>query len=633
VYVVHLTVLMYFVPLRGLFSDEPIHGIDFDLHAGQVFRVVEALEHYGRSWLYDVELLAGQPEGTITDSGSKAWELWTFALHHYFGASRAIAFNTFILVVMLSGPGLIYLAGRILRLGVGASIMAAAMASTLLFFDSFVHWLWYIGMVSWVLASCLSVLTFALFYRLVEDETLALVVPCCLCLGIGLLIHPYTFFSLVVPLAICYLRRLRSLSVRAHIAIAVIIAVAIAINAYWLRNALRHWHYILNSAYYAQGRPFILVCDLLDLMCSPSDTGVIGTRTGFRIIFQGLALGGLWLWHRERDRRLVPLGAGLVALYCMTYFGNYTLGLSQTQPYRQLSTALWMTLLPAASFLQVIVRDFRWSSLELTTKILISVVGFGLAKQLMTSQVIYFTPRLIPEPDSLVDGTRPPLTKYGFWAAQQAESHVHYGLPHDRTVKPGVEETVAWVRERIPTGARILVEGGPLGERLAWRTHHEVLGGFLERNVQHVDANFYRRFAHTAPTPADLARYLQFYAVQWVIGNHPVFAESPESLELVANTGGRNVYRARAPTSRVLSQHGSVRARMNEIQVQGSEPNEDIILSYHFHEALRCRPNCRLERWRVDYDRVGMIRVPSPHPASVTIYNSYDFPRAATGIP
>ena len=72
-------------------------------------RVVEALERWGHSWLYDVQLLAGQPEGTITDSGSKGWELWTFALHAC-GVPKVIAFNTFVLAISLSCPVLIYAA-------------------------------------------------------------------------------------------------------------------------------------------------------------------------------------------------------------------------------------------------------------------------------------------------------------------------------------------------------------------------------------------------------------------------------------------------------------------------------------------------------------------------------------------
>src|SRR5262245_54373973 len=73
----HVGLTLHFVPLRGAFGGEFLYGDDFDLHIGQISRVVEGLRDYGQSWVYDVKLLAGQPEGTISDSGSKGWELWT----------------------------------------------------------------------------------------------------------------------------------------------------------------------------------------------------------------------------------------------------------------------------------------------------------------------------------------------------------------------------------------------------------------------------------------------------------------------------------------------------------------------------------------------------------------------------
>ena len=43
--------------------------------------------------------------------------------------------------------------------------------------------------------------------------------------------------------------------------------------------------------------------------------------------------------------------------------------------------------------------------------------------------------------------------------------------------------------------ARVLVDSTVLGERIAWKTDIEVMGGFLERNTDHAYANFFRRYA------------------------------------------------------------------------------------------------------------------------------------------
>jgi hypothetical protein len=34
--------------------------------------------------------------------------------------------------------------------------------------------------------------------------------------------------------------------------------------------------------------------------------------------------------------------------------------------------------------------------------------------------------------------------------------------------------------------------------------------------------------------------------------------------------------------------------------------------------------DCKVERAEIDIDRVGFIRVPAPHPKSLTVWNSYE---------
>jgi hypothetical protein len=53
-------------------------------------------------------------------------------------------------------------------------------------------------------------------------------------------------------------------------------------------------------------------------------------------------------------------------------------------------------------------------------------------------------------------------------------------------------------------------------------------------------------------------------------------------------------------------------------------PPAEVVLRFHYLETLRCRPDCRVERFPVAGDRVGFIRVPDPRP-ELEIYNSYRF--------
>jgi hypothetical protein len=620
--VVHVSLVNHFVPLTAIFSDTPLQGDDFDLHIGQVFRVMRALEGWGKSWSYDVSLLAGQPEGTITDSGSKAWELWAFALAHV-GVPRALAFNSFILVVMLACPLLLYAAARCFGSSQGASLLAAAMASSLWFFDSHIHWIWFVGMVSWGLASCLAILTLGLFHRFLQTRRLALAAPAALCLSVGLLIHPYTFFVLAPPMAACYLRSWRTLPRAGHIAVAAMIACALAVNGYWVRNAMAHWHYILNSAYYAQADPRYFLCDLFDVLCSGADTGVIGTRTGFRFLYLGLAAAGLYAWRSGRDSRFLPLSVAIAVLYGWAYLGGFVPGMQQTQPYRQITPASLFTTLPAAAFVERLWRERLFVNLPRVAQLLVAALGFALAQQLVAGQVLYFLPRLVPDPQRLLDGSRSPISKYGHLWHPDMPSHVHYGVPHDPAIEIGIEPTIAWLSLHVPDRTRILVEGGLLGERLAWRTNFEVLGGFFERNVAHVYANYFREHHLREAEPVDFLHYLRVFAVEWVVGNRSEFELVPGLLERVAVVHGRNIYRTRTPVNRVLQGGGSVRAGDNRIEVRGSDPQKALLLSYHWHEALRCKPDCRIEREPVDIDHVGLIRIPAPHPAHVVIWNSY----------
>ena len=74
----------------------------------------------------------------------------------------------------------------------------------------------------------------------------------------------------------------------------------------------------------------------------------------------------------------------------------------------------------------------------------------------------------------------------------------------------------------------------------------------------------------------------------------------------------------------LLEGGGATRASANRIEVTGSTPSVPLLLAYHWHEALRCRPDCRVERAQIDIDRVGFIRVPAPHPSDLIIWNSYE---------
>jgi hypothetical protein len=98
-----------------------------------------------------------------------------------------------------------------------------------------------------------------------------------------------------------------------------------------------------------------------------------------------------------------------------------------------------------------------------------------------------------------------------------------------------------------------------------------------------------------------------------------------ELVSLHASFGQAQIYRSHLPVSYFFSGGGNISAATNRIAVTGSEPDQSVELKYHWHEALVCKPACRVERVRTELDPVGFIRIPAPHPSDFTIENSYRF--------
>jgi hypothetical protein len=119
--------------------------------------------------------------------------------------------------------------------------------------------------------------------------------------------------------------------------------------------------------------------------------------------------------------------------------------------------------------------------------------------------------------------------------------------------------------------------------------------------------------------------FLTTYAVRWVV----LFAprsdlERSPWLTLVEKTDAWRVYRNRVAVTPIRQGGGRLRARTNRIEVWQSDPSQDAVLAYHFHESLRCTPDCRVVREADPLSQVGFIRVPAPHPRDFVVWNSYE---------
>jgi hypothetical protein len=617
----HLALCNHFLGTNRVFSAEPISGDDFDTHIAQTYRVLEGIERFGKSWVYDVKLLAGQPEGTIFDADNKGWEVWTYVFHQL-GMPRGMAFNTYIFAAQLLCPLALFVAARWFGIGSFASLLAALFGSLLWFFDSFMHWIWWVGMTAYASAAYFVVLPFGCFYRFVRDRKLRHAIGTGLLLAVAHLNHPYSFFVLGPGLGALYLMNARTFSRRENLLVAGIVLFTIGANAYWLYAALSHWHYILDSAYFGQTGLSYLVADFFGLLLNPSDSGVIGTRATVRLLCFSLALFALATWRRERDARFVPFAVVLGVLFALSYLGAYIPHAGQIQPYRHVGPLGFVSAIAGAGFVEHLITSGALRGLAQPVRYALLALAL-LAAQLLGRDTLYFLPELAPPVKPLLDGMQTPISEHGFGRLPNGAGHVSYRLPRDPWTRDGTRALVQWIEKNTSTGDRVLVDYPPIGERIAWRNDVEVLGGFLQRNIAHAYANFFRAF----PDPVSdevITDYLSAYAVRWVVLNAPrADLESSPWLVLAAEVEGRRIYRNRVAVSTIRRGGGRLRARTNRIEVWSSEPDQDLVLAYHFHEMLRCAPSCRVEREPHPLSRVGFIRVPAPHPRDVVIWNGY----------
>jgi 6-pyruvoyl-tetrahydropterin synthase related domain len=613
---VHLALTLYFAPPSVVLSDSPISGGDYSTHAEQTVRVVEGLRGWGRPWVYDVQLHAGYPNGTVFDADNKAWELWSYALHRM-GLPVGRAFNLFTWLVFMLLPLPLWAAARVLGLTPGASVLAVAMGTLLLFFDGLLHWLGYVGTLAFVFAAYLCPLSLAMFHRYLLARDTRDVVWLTLLLGWIHLVHPYAFFVLGPPMLLsCFL--LRATLTRAELGkLAAMGLAVIAMNAFWLVPALRHFHYVLDSSYLMSADVRQIGLDFFGLLSDVSTTGVIANHTAFRLLAFALCAGCLWLARSDASFGATRvLRHAWLWVLALAYLGDHLPLLPQIQPYRFMVPAMFLAVFPAADLLARAPQLLPWSTLAAPARALVVVVLLALSQHL-AAQVLYFFPDALPKVRWFLDSAPSPVTATGF------APHPTYRLkPEPSTHKPLVRFLQAHRHE-----GRVAIQDAALGEDMLARTHASILGGFPFCNLAHSYANPFRTLLEGTMTPSDLRKHVEAYAIRYVVLSHPepLVDQAHALFEEVTTIGPHRILRTRHAVSLLAQGTGQLAAQTNRIAITGSDPNTDLVLRFHWHKALRCTQGCKqpLEQADNPVGRVPFIRVPAPHAAEVVIENRY----------
>ncbi|HMJ16188.1 MAG TPA: hypothetical protein VK524_32460 [Polyangiaceae bacterium] len=610
----HVLLTFYFERPESFLNDLPVMGADFDTHYGQASRFVDAMRGYGKTWSYDPSLLAGRPAGVFFDCDNKAWNFWTYALHAA-GLSKGLAFNTFVIAAFLAIPWLVFLGARLFGFELGAAVLAAAVASALWFFDSQTHYFWWIGMITWTLGSAFSLIPLGLFYRFCRAPRRGTGELTAITLALCLFIHPFTFFVLFLPMALLYLRARPGFTREQRWGVLGIAVFAIVANAFWLWPVLRFRHYFLESPYYSLAPVSALFTDFLELAMDPNDTGMF-MRTAFRFLFWGLGVAGLILWKRASDDRFAPFTLAVAALLAEAYLGRYLPLTSHIQPYRFVVPATLLLSLAAVAFVthagtRAAFANAAWPARAVL--VALSVCTF----QFLVHDILFFFPELIPKQQGRGPEAFEIVTPTGY---PRNYDHRH-PLPFS-----GGDPAARWFEARQPLDGRILVEPPVLGERLAALVPGaEVMGGIRERNQVHTLSNFFRKYPEREASADEFARYLERYAIRWVVLE--MRRKLPAGYERLLRPAGDlpdlGIYEVVKPASFFASGSGHLRASLNRIQVTNTDPAVPIVLRYHYLETLVCEPGCKLEREAVPGAPLHFVRIPAPHPRNFVLRNAY----------
>ncbi len=612
----HLVLLLYYAPPRVMFSARPVLTADHSLHVYQIQRAREAFHGWGALWAYDPGQLAGQPAGVEEDLTSKGTELFVIALSR-FGVPLGLAFNLFILIVQLIVPFVAYASARLFDLDRRQSTIVSLLWVLLWYFDSFMHWCWWVGMFTWSLACVLIVLLMGLLYRALESERRIWSLPLALVAATLTLNHPFGVLALVVPCLALYVRSFKKLDWTRHALLWLCALAAASTVLVWIRPAWHFRKYIGDVDTFFRPRLQYALFDSFDLLKDARNTGA-PVRTLVRML--SFVAGGivLWRWRKKGDRRVLPIAS--LALWCLAiaYVSSYSYFARQTQPYRQIGPAMLVATLPAAVLFGELFTRRTLSELGRPARLLLVLCLVAIVPRAVRT-VLYFIPGALPElkvntytdlfASSLVGVEEPKPNKKGYDSPPKEFDDVRN-----------------WLMAHTQGQGRIVVASWPLGEYLAASTPLPILGGIEERNVPHVDAHLFRIKAGGDLPGKELPAYFTRYAVGYLIMGGRFFPLDfrRDALAPLQVVDGFRIYKTRIQPDYFLEGKGHILSQsLNRIDVDHAE-GKDVVLRFHWMDTLRCRPNCKVERFTVAHDRVGFIRIPDP-PPRFEIYNSYEY--------
>ena len=602
----HVGLIVVACPPSVVFGDRPYGVSDYQTHYQQTHTLGQAIERFGRSWVYDPNLLAGVPAGLFFDVDNKGHALFTYALTRA-GLSQPAAFNLFTPLSSLLAPLCLLWAARLLRIGRGGQLWALGLGVALWHFDSALRYFWSNGMISFSTVAHGALPALALFYRVVQQQRWRFALPLCLLLPLLLLVHAWTFVICVVPMAGLYVIRARRLPLMGHLQVGAVAVAAVLVNGFWLFPALAHLDLLAPAAVLGQANPIYLFADYLGVARLPYRTDFVFLHTSFRLVALLGAIVTLWCWRRERDPRFTCTALGFCWLWGLAYLGAWLPLVRVTEPYRFIAPAMLLCAVLCGPVVSDYLARRPWLRMSLATRAAMALMLVLLGPRVLR-EALYFLPEASP-PAYLGAGDPAEMGLADFSAAPAASGPFRLTPLTD-----DIYRLAAYLRRFCRQEGRVLVREWPVAESLRWTTDLPIIGGFGERRTIHQAANPFRRLGDPRLEGKELAAYVERYAVRYLVVTgmpDPRLELRPDLFRLKQTVAGYRVHETVRPARLVDRGSGRVRASLNRIEVQEARAADghQLVLRFHHMRTLRCQPGCRLEREPIPLDPAGFIRV------------------------
>lgn len=582
---------------------------DFSVLSYQVNAARAFFAESGTFWGYDPSYMAGYPLTFIWNS-NVALQVMGVALR---GVETGVVIRLFVFMSILLTPLFLYWTMRNFEFSRAGSV-AGAIAATLFCRLSVPMLFTVTGMVTAGVITYLSVFVISLLFRYYVRPDLRCALLLLIFCPLALLIHKTIIVIVFVPVVILDVVNFRKIRVTAILWLAVVAAVSVAANWFWIGPMLKFMKYktFLWDAPFWTNRDLLLpVKDYFTLGAKVGtvDYGLIGlahTAALWLLLVGGIA--GMAEWRRRRDARFALFAGTTVFLFFFCYYGSFSARLAELNPTRYLPV---MNLLLAVPATDALLRLRRKAGEGL------AVPGLFLAAALGGCLVTYTHLQKFDAPLRLRLGSAETADVDALIAKLKKSPPRGRILLEDSGVMDAEGGGQIYAYSQLParfaelTGRQFI--GGPypyVFEKYHFAEFHD--GQLFGQKIEDVPFEKMKGYAELY----DITR-----VVCWSSRSGFYFDSYPEYFRPEWRRGPFRVYTVAREENPFISGSGKIGSTVNRIELRDIKAERGaVVIKYHWADTLRTVPRRKIERFSAGGDPIGFIRIVDP-PKNIRVVN------------